>query len=131
MNSAENSLSPNTEHASDDILPLGPPALVLGIVLLGAGFAALLPARSWSRDYGSLVLPAYVLYISLAGSLSVWGLRLAHRQHVRALRSATDQRNSAASSVAQRARPSAETHPTFVRQTQRSDAGIGGRAQDR
>ncbi|WP_157172809.1 hypothetical protein [Nocardia exalbida] len=106
--------APNTQHESDEILPLAAPALVLGIILIGGGFAALLPARSWSHDYGSLlVAAAYAIYMSLAGSLSVWGLRLVRRQHTRSLCSDTDQK-STASSVTQRAQPSAETRPTFV-----------------
>ncbi|WP_431970364.1 hypothetical protein [Nocardia sp. bgisy134] len=68
--------APNSRGCKDDIAPLGAPALVLGVLLIGAGIAALLRVRSWSRDYGSLVYVAHFLYLSLAGSLSVWGFRL-------------------------------------------------------
>ncbi|WP_157110508.1 hypothetical protein [Nocardia anaemiae] len=131
-NSAEKLPSPNTEHESDDILALGAPALVLGIVLIGAGFAGLLLVRSWSRDYGSLlVVVVYAVYMSLAGSLSVWGLRLARRQRLRALRSDTGQQNSTASSVAETRSPE-RRKPSGVRAaTQRSDRESGGPPSDR
>ncbi|MGV9818881.1 hypothetical protein [Nocardia xishanensis] len=74
--------SPTASGENADIAPLGAPALVLAVMLIGAGFAALLEVRSWSREYGWLVYVAYFLYMSLAGSLSVWGFRLTRSSRV-------------------------------------------------
>ncbi|MEU2253468.1 hypothetical protein [Nocardia xishanensis] len=74
--------APTTRGENDDIAPLGAPALVLGVMLIGAGLAALLKIRNWSRDYGWLVYVAYFLYMSLAGSSSVWGFRLTRNSKV-------------------------------------------------
>ncbi|MEU7765812.1 hypothetical protein AB0B25_11890 [Nocardia sp. NPDC049190] len=64
----------------EDLAPLGVPAVVLGAMLIGGGLAALLLMTGWSRDYGSLlVIVAFVLYMSLAAALEVWGWRLIRR----------------------------------------------------
>ncbi|MEV5838293.1 hypothetical protein [Nocardia sp. NPDC052112] len=79
--------SPNPRCGNDDIAALGAPALVLGVILVVAGVAALLPARSWPRDYGVLlVVLAYAIYMSLASSLTVWGFRLTRRPRARGRR---------------------------------------------
>ncbi|MEV0032667.1 hypothetical protein [Nocardia sp. NPDC050793] len=104
---AGNLPSPNTRAGNDDIAPLGVPALVLGVMLAGAGFAALLKVRSWSRDYGCLVYVAYILYISLAGSLSVWGFRLTGSANVpnpQAIRDQTSLANTGGRSERSRSR---------------------------
>ncbi|MEU7629745.1 hypothetical protein AB0C34_07120 [Nocardia sp. NPDC049220] len=72
----------------EDLAPLGVPAVVLGAMLIGGGLAALLLMTGWSRDYGSLlVIVAFVLYMSLAAALEVWGWRLIRRLHKSARRS--------------------------------------------
>jgi hypothetical protein len=79
-NGTESVPAPNTQRGNDDIAALGAPALVLGVVLIIAGCAAVLPTRTWPRDYGVLlVILVYALYMSLAGSLSVWGYRMTRR----------------------------------------------------
>ncbi|WP_433520488.1 hypothetical protein ACQPZ2_23885 [Nocardia pseudovaccinii] len=79
-NFAESRTSPSTRCGNDDIAALGTPALVVGVILLVAGFAALLPTRTWPRDYGALlVILVYALYLSLAGSLTMWGFRSTRR----------------------------------------------------
>ncbi len=74
--------APTTRGENADIAPLGAPVLVLGVMLIGAGLAALLKVRSWSSDYGWLVYVAYLLYMSLAGLSSVWGFRLTRNSKV-------------------------------------------------
>ncbi|MFX0580123.1 hypothetical protein [Nocardia nepalensis] len=79
-NGTESVPSPNTRRRNDDIAALGAPALVLGVTLLAGGCAAVLPTRTWPRDYGVLlVILAYALYVGLAGSLTVWGFRTTRR----------------------------------------------------
>lgn len=58
-------------------MPLRIPALIVGLVLICLGLAALLWLHAWVRDYGSvLVAIAYAQYMTLASALEIWGLRL-------------------------------------------------------
>ncbi|WP_328412155.1 hypothetical protein [Nocardia sp. NBC_00403] len=60
----------------DELAPLGIPALALGMMLIGAGLAFLPLTIGWASDYGPLmVYTAYILHLSLAIALSVWGGR--------------------------------------------------------
>ncbi|WP_433195796.1 hypothetical protein ACQP1G_42395 [Nocardia sp. CA-107356] len=61
----------------DQLLPLRIPALVVGVVLICLGLAALGWLNAWVRDYGGiLVVLAYVQYMTLASALEIWGLRM-------------------------------------------------------
>jgi protein-S-isoprenylcysteine O-methyltransferase Ste14 len=81
-NSSASSPSPHLARNDEDLAPLGVPALVVGVMLICAGLAALLPLRSWARDYGLvLVIPAYILHMSLAGALGMWGMRTIRKLH--------------------------------------------------
>ncbi|MFF2084555.1 hypothetical protein ACFVVM_12305 [Nocardia sp. NPDC058176] len=66
------------------IAPLAMPGLILGLVLLGLGVAALLRLGDWAGNYGPvLVLVAYLLYVAAALRLVLWGavtVRSLHRR---------------------------------------------------
>ncbi|GGK32407.1 hypothetical protein [Nocardia camponoti] len=56
------------------VAPLATPALVLGLVLVGFGFAALLRLGDWIGNYGhTLVFLAYFLYLAASIRLTLWG----------------------------------------------------------
>ncbi|MFC4374484.1 hypothetical protein ACFO5K_10255 [Nocardia halotolerans] len=60
--------------ADSSIAPLATPGLILGVVLLGLGLAALLRLGDWAGNYGSvLVVLAYVLYMAATARLVLWG----------------------------------------------------------
>ncbi|MFQ6332084.1 hypothetical protein ACLMAL_39070 [Nocardia sp. CWNU-33] len=67
---------PQQRRIDDELAPLGIPALALGMMLIGTGLAFLPLTIGWASDYGPLmVYTAYILYLSLAIALSVWGGR--------------------------------------------------------
>ncbi|MFD0363002.1 hypothetical protein ACFQZZ_16280 [Nocardia sp. GCM10030253] len=93
--SARSRQLPQQHGIDDDLAPLGIPALALGLMLIGAGLAFLPLMRGWAGDYGPLmVCTAYILYLSLAVALSVWG---AHRirDHRRSVSYTSDAAQSA------------------------------------
>ncbi|APE34298.1 hypothetical protein BOX37_10400 [Nocardia mangyaensis] len=70
--------------ADSSIAPLAMPGLVLGLVLVGLGVAALLRLGDWAGNYGPvLVLVAYLIYVAAALRLLLWGavtVRSLHRR---------------------------------------------------
>ncbi|MGW6421770.1 hypothetical protein ACWF82_03755 [Nocardia sp. NPDC055053] len=60
--------------AESPIAPLAMPGLIIGLVLVGLGLAALLRLGVWAGSYGPvLVLLAYVFYMAAAVRLALWG----------------------------------------------------------
>jgi hypothetical protein len=84
-NPSASSPSPHLAGIDEDLAPLGVPALVVAIMLICAGLAAILPLRSWASDYCLvLVIAVYLLYIlhmSLAGAMGMWGMRTIRKLH--------------------------------------------------
>ncbi|MFF5037217.1 hypothetical protein [Nocardia salmonicida] len=63
-----------TSAVESSIAPLATPGLILGLILLGLGVAGLLRLGDWVGNYGSvLVVLAYLLYMTAAVSLALWG----------------------------------------------------------
>ena len=63
-----------TSAVESSIAPLATPGLILGLILLGLGVAGLLRLGEWVGNYGSvLVVLAYLLYMTAAVSLALWG----------------------------------------------------------
>lgn len=75
---------PVTRIPDATMAPLAMPGLILGLVLLGLGVAALLRLGDWVGNYGPvLVLAAYLLYVAAAVRLVLWGavtVRSLHRR---------------------------------------------------
>ncbi|MFQ6330625.1 hypothetical protein ACLMAL_31430 [Nocardia sp. CWNU-33] len=93
--SARSRQLPQQRSIDDELAPLGIPALALGMMLIGAGFAFLPLTIGWAGDYGPLmVCTAYILYLSLAIALSMWGVRRI-RDHRRFVSRASDAAQSA------------------------------------
>ncbi|MFE7742566.1 hypothetical protein [Nocardia sp. NPDC057455] len=53
--------------------PLAPIAVTLGLLLLIGAATRLTHLPRWADDYGVLVYPAFVLCLTIAGSLLWWG----------------------------------------------------------
>ncbi|WP_406230738.1 hypothetical protein [Nocardia sp. NBC_01009] len=86
---------PQQRSIDDELAPLGIPALALGMMLIGTGLAFLPLMREWAGNYGPLmVCTAYILYLSLAIALSMWGVRRI-RDHRRFVSRASDAAQSA------------------------------------
>lgn len=72
-----------TADAATTIAPLAMPGLIIGLLLVGLGLAALVRLGDWVGDYGPVLVGlAYVLYLGAAGWLLCWGaltVRSLHR----------------------------------------------------
>ncbi|MGV9541074.1 hypothetical protein ACWDSF_07095 [Nocardia beijingensis] len=60
-------------RADSDTAPLAPIAVTVGVLLL-IGAATQLPhLPRWADDYGILIYPVFVLWLTVAGGLLWWG----------------------------------------------------------
>ncbi len=72
-----------TSDADASMAPLAMPGLIIGLLLVGLGLAALVRLGDWVGDYGPVLVGlAYVMYLGAAGWLLCWSaltVRSLHR----------------------------------------------------